>query len=76
MDNNSAPVEPTTYYHLQLLTTTQVADILGVSVRTVQHWIKNGTIPHIRLGEGERLVRIRAVDLERFIETYRRARSG
>jgi excisionase family DNA binding protein len=46
-------------------------------MRTLQGWIREGQLPHTRLGEGGRLVRIRAGDLQRFIErNYRRAEGG
>lgn len=53
---------------LRLYTTAEVAAILNVSLRTVQSWIKDGVLPHIRLGEGGRLVRVQAQDLDNFIK--------
>ncbi len=64
MMKQHAPDQP----ELNLYTTKQVADILSVSLRTVQSWIRNGSLPHVRLGDGKRLVRIRAQDLEAFIQ--------
>ena len=52
----------------QLFTTAETAAILNVSLRTVQTWIRDGTLPHIRLGESGRLVRIPATDLDLFIK--------
>jgi excisionase family DNA binding protein len=52
----------------RLYTTAEAAAILNVSLRTVQGWIRDGTLPHTRLGDGGRLVRIRAQDLEDFIQ--------
>jgi excisionase family DNA binding protein len=52
----------------RLYTTAEAAAILNVSLRTVQGWIRDGTLPHARLGDGGRLVRIRAQDLEDFIQ--------
>jgi len=54
-------------HDLRLYTTAEAAAILNVSLRTVQAWIRDGTLPHTRLGEGGRLVRIRASDLQDFI---------
>jgi excisionase family DNA binding protein len=52
----------------RLYTTAEAAAILNVSLRTVQEWIRDGTLPLTRLGDGGRLVRIRAQDLEDFIQ--------
>ncbi len=54
----------------KLYTTAETAAILNISLRTVQSWIRNGTLPHIRLGEAGRLVRIRAEDLEALIQRH------
>ena len=57
---------------LRLYTTAEAAAILNVSLRTLQSWVRNGTLPHVRLGESRRLVRICAQDLENFIQqSYR-----
>ncbi len=62
---------------LRLYTPAEAAAILNVSMRTLQGWIRDGQLPHTRLGEGGRLVRIRARDLQSFIErNYRRAGEG
>ena len=53
---------------LRLYTTAEAAAILNVSLRTLQGWVRDGVLPHIRLGEGGRLVRIRAQDLTAFIQ--------
>jgi len=53
---------------LRLYTPAEVAAILNVSMRTLQGWIRDDQLPHTRLGEGGRLVRIRASDLQTFIE--------
>ena len=53
---------------LRLYTTAEAAAILNVSLRTLQGWVRDGTLPHVRLGDGGRLVRIRAQDLEDFIQ--------
>ncbi len=49
----------------------EVAYILGVSRRLVSQWINDGVLPAIRLGPGQRLVRVRAEDLNAFLERYR-----
>ncbi len=53
---------------LQLYTTAEAAAILNVSLRTLQSWVREGSLPHVRLGDGGRLVRIKAQDLENFIQ--------
>jgi excisionase family DNA binding protein len=59
---------------LRLYTTAEAAAILNVSLRTLQGWVRDGALPHVRLGEGGRLVRIRAQDLEDFIQqNYRQS---
>jgi excisionase family DNA binding protein len=62
------PVPPT----LQLFTITQTAIILGVSRRLVSNWIQEGALPAIRLGPGQRLVRVNIGDLEAFIDQARK----
>jgi excisionase family DNA binding protein len=58
------PVPPT----LQLFTITETAIILGVSRRLVSNRIQEGALPAIRLGPGQRLVRVTIGDLETFID--------
>ncbi len=53
---------------LRLYTTAEAAAILNVSLRTLQSWVREGSLPHVRLGDGGRLVRIKAQDLEDFIQ--------
>jgi excisionase family DNA binding protein len=50
-----------------LFTITETAIILGVSRRLVSYWIQEGALPAIRLGPGQRLVRVRVADLEAFL---------
>ncbi|MFN6137941.1 MAG: helix-turn-helix domain-containing protein [Planctomycetota bacterium] len=47
---------------------TQAAKMLGISVRTLWEYRKNGEIPVVRLG---RLVRFSVDDLRKFIESKR-----
>ena len=49
----------------QLYTTDEVAKLLRVSQRTVQDWIRSGTLTAVRYG---RLLRIRQTDLAAFGE--------
>ncbi len=63
----SIPVPPS----LQLFTITETAVILGVSRRLVSNWIQEGALPAIRLGPGQRLVRVNVGDLEAFIAKAR-----
>ncbi len=73
--NHIASDQPTSV-ELKLYTTKEVANILSVSLRTVQSWIRNGSLPHVRLGQGHRLMRIRAPDLESFIQQNYRGGTG
>jgi excisionase family DNA binding protein len=52
-----------------LYTTEEVAKVLRVSQRTVQVWIRSGTLTAVRYG---RLLRIRQADLATFGEVLRR----
>jgi excisionase family DNA binding protein len=49
-----------------LYTTDEVAKLLRVSQRTVQVWIRDGTLPAVRYG---RLLRVRQADLATFGES-------
>ena len=60
------PPRPDTF---DFYTVTEAAAILGVSEKLVFTWIKDQILPAIRLGPGQRLIRIRRVDLEAFVET-------
>ena len=53
----------------QLFTTDEVAKMLRVSQRTVQDWIRGGTLTAVRYG---RLLRIRQADLAAFGEVLPR----
>jgi len=55
----------------QFFSIAEVAYILGVSRRLVSQWISDGVLPAVRLGPGQRLVRVRAEDLNAFLEKYR-----
>jgi excisionase family DNA binding protein len=48
----------------RLLTLEQAAEQLAVSTRTLRRWIASGAIPAFRHG---RIVRVREIDLHRFI---------
>jgi excisionase family DNA binding protein len=52
-----------------LYTTDEVAQLLRVSQRTVQDWIRSGTLTAVRYG---RLLRIRQADLAAFGEVLTR----
>jgi excisionase family DNA binding protein len=58
------PARPDT---LDFYTIAETAIILGVSQKLVSTWIKDNVLPAVRLGPGQRLIRIRRVDLEQFI---------
>jgi len=53
----------------RVYTTQEVAQLLKVTVRTVQDWIKTGKLPATRYG---RVLRIRADDLAKFGKAARR----
>lgn len=42
-----------------LMTATQVAELLDVPVSTVREWGRNGTLPRIKLGRHVRFIRAR-----------------
>lgn len=52
----------------RVYTTQEVAELLKVTVRTVQDWIKRGKLPAMRYG---RVLRIRAEDLAKFGQAAR-----
>jgi len=60
----NSDVTPTT---LDFFTVAEAASILGVSRRLISNWIHQGALSAIRLGPGRRLLRIRRVDLEDFV---------
>jgi excisionase family DNA binding protein len=64
--HRSKPLRPDA---LDFYTVAETALILGVSQKLVFTWIKDGVLPAIRLGPGQRLIRVRRVDLETFVET-------
>ena len=41
----------------ELMTATEVADLLGGPVSTVREWGRNGTLPRVKLGRHVRFVR-------------------
>lgn len=62
---DTRPPRPDT---LDFYTVTETAAILGVSAKLIFTWIKDEVLPVVRLGPGQRLIRIRRVDLEAFVE--------
>ena len=54
--------------NLDLFTIAECAAILNVSRKLVSLWIRKGDLPALKLGPGQRLVRVRKGDLEAFIE--------
>jgi len=50
-----------------LLTSQEAAKSAHVSFPTLRRWIDRGEIPVVRIG---RIIRIKAEDLERFIESH------
>ena len=61
--SNTATADPTLVG--MLYTTSEVAKLLRVHPRTIQEWIKNGTLAAVRYGK---LIRIRQADLANFGE--------
>jgi excisionase family DNA binding protein len=63
-------VTTSTQFPMRFLTVETVASELSVHASTVRRLIDAGTLPGVRLGDGDgrgQLVRVRACDLERFI---------
>ena len=54
-----------------LLTKKQVAEMLGMSAKTIDRRIRNGELPVIRDG---RIIRVHPDDLERYLAAHRSAR--
>ena len=54
-----------------LLTKNQVAEMLGISAKTIDRRIRSGELPVIRDG---RIIRVHPDDLERYISARRSAR--
>lgn len=52
---------------LEFYTVAEVGLILNVSQKLIFSWVKNGALPAVRLGPGQRLIRIRRQDLEIFL---------
>jgi excisionase family DNA binding protein len=52
---------------LKLYTVAETAAILSVSTKSVYTWIKEEALTALRLGPGQRYLRIREADLEAFI---------
>ena len=60
---------------LQFFSVAEVAIILGTSSRSVHEWIQSGLLPSFRLGQKNRIIRIRQPDLEKFINAHIRSGS-
>ena len=55
-----------------LLTVSQVAQMLNCSTGTVRNLLKLGKLPHLRFGTSDRVIRIHKDDVRTFIECQRR----
>jgi len=55
----------------KLLTTQEIAEVLGVKPSTIYQYTHQGYIPHVKIGK---FVRFREKDVERWVE--RKANSG
>jgi len=53
---------------LDIFTPGEAAAILGVPRKRVYEWVDRGVLPHIQIGFGLTMMRIRTEDLEQFIE--------
>lgn len=61
------------HHHDRLLSITELAELLGVSVATVRWWLHQGTAPdYFKIG---RRVKFRESDVERWLEARRRSGS-
>ena len=58
---------------LQFFSVAEVSIILGTSTKLVLAWINQGLLPSFRLGDKNRLIRIRQADLEKFIDSHIRS---
>lgn len=54
---------------LRLLTTREIAAVVGVSTRTIQNWVRKGMISHIKIG---RLIRFYPKRVLQDLEIYER----
>ena len=49
---------------------TEVARRLGKTARTIEHWMKRGVIPHLKIGKGRRAtVLFKWADIEAHLKT-------
>ncbi len=55
---------------LQLFTIAEVAIILGTNTKTVHQWIDDGLLTTVQLGNEKHFLRVRAQDLEAFIDAH------
>ena len=54
------------------LNISELSEYSGISVRTLWDFLKGSNpIPHFRIGESGRIVRVRKSDFDQWIETYR-----
>jgi hypothetical protein len=60
---------------LQLYSVAEVAIILDAQVEVVHKWIEAGLLPGIRLGSELHGLRVKARDLENFIDKYPRGQT-
>jgi excisionase family DNA binding protein len=53
---------------IDLVTAKQAAEMIGLSLSAVYDLLKGGGLPHLRVGLKRRTIRIRRVDVERYLE--------
>ena len=52
------------------ITKTEVATRLGMTARTIEHWMQRGIIPYLKIGKGRRAtVRFKWADIESHLKT-------
>ena len=57
---------------LQFYSTAEVAIILETNVKVIYAWIEEGLMPSVQFGNEKHMIRIRAQDLEKFIDAHLR----
>ncbi len=57
---------------MQFYTIAEVAIILATKVGSVHKWIQEGLLPAVQFGSEQHMLRIRAQDLENFIDMHLR----
>lgn len=56
----------------ELLTVSDVAELLAVHEETVRRWVWAHDLPHRRLGPSQRTIRFTQADIDEYLEGQRR----